>query len=281
MTSLATKPGRADDRATRVPFRGVVRSEWIKFTSVPSSLLAIAGIAAVGLGGSVFLGATLESSGVPSVPSLERTMNDVLSPMVILGQIIAGILGVMSSGAEYASGSMQTTVLASPRRLRILWAKVIVVFAAVTVTSLLTAIVSWAVSFAFYAPHGLEAALDAPGVLLAIIGSGVYLGCCAMFGVGIGMLVRSTTAGAVLVFVVTLLGPILTSVLPYGLFSRVVRAMLLGNAGDAMARVHDMPAPFLDIWGGHISPGAGWMIAAAWVVVALTLGAVALKKRDA
>ncbi len=94
------------------------------------------------------------------------------------------------------------------------------------------------------------------------------------------MVVRSTTIGAVLIFAATLLGPIMASVLPYSFFSRVVHVLLLGNAGDAMSRVHDEPGPFLDIWGGHLSAGAGWVIVVSWAAFALAAAAIVLKKRD-
>ncbi|QEV98914.1 ABC transporter permease [Microbacterium caowuchunii] len=281
MMSLITKAHRTDARTRRPPFAATLHSEWLKLTSLPSSFLALGGILAIGLGGSLFLALTLESSGVPSVPSLERTIGDVTIPMVILGQIIAGILGVMSMGAEYSSGAIQSTLLASPKRLRALWAKAIVACGAVTAVALVTVFASWAVTNPVYAEFGLDAPLTSPGVLPALLGAAAYLGLCAVFGVGLGALVRSTTAGAILVFVATLLGPVLTSVLPYSLFSRVLRVMLLGNAGDAMSRVTAEGGPFLDVWGGHISAGAGWLFVSAWAAAALIAGAVALTKRDA
>jgi len=278
----ATTRSQPAPAATRRPaFRDVLRSEWIKLISLPANLLALTGILAFGLGGTLFLGLTLESSGVPSVPSIERTMGDVTTPMVVLGQIVAGIIGVMATGSEYSSGSIQNTLLAVPARLRVLAAKAVVVFAAVTATSLVTILAAWASTYPFYAPHGLFAPLTAPGVLAALVGAAAYLGLCAVFGVGITMVVRSTTVGAILVFTATLLGPILASVLPYNLFSRLARILLLGNAGDAMTRVYDQPGPFLDIWGGHISPAAGWLLVTAWAVLALIAGAIALQKRDA
>ncbi|MCR2799633.1 MULTISPECIES: ABC transporter permease [unclassified Microbacterium] len=281
MMSLTTKAHRADARTQRPPFSATLRSEWIKLTSLPSSFLALGGILAIGLGGSLFLALTLESSGVPSVPSIERTIGEVTIAMVVVGQIIAGILGVMSIGAEYSSGAIQSTLLASPTRLRALWAKAIVAFGVVTVVALVTVFGSWAATYPLYARFGLDAPLGAPGVLPALLGAAAYLGLCAAFGVGLGAVVRSTTAGAIIVFVVTLLGPVLTSVLPYSLFSRVLRVMLLGNAGDAMARVAPEGAPFLDVWGGHISAEAGGLFVCLWVAAALTAGAVALTKRDA
>lgn len=278
---VASTPPRSDALTRRPSFGDVLRSEWIKLASLPSAVLALAGILIVGLGGSLFLGATLESSGVPSVPSLERTIGDVTIPMVVLGQIIAGILGVISVGAEYSSGSIQTTLMAVPTRLRVLWAKAIVQFIAVTGTALVTVFGAWAATYPFYAKHGLDAPLSGQGVLVALLGAAAYLGMCAVVGVGIGMLVRSTTVGAILIFAATLLGPILASALPYSLISRIARVTLLGNAGDTMARVETPGGPFLDIWNGHISTAAGWLIVSVWVVLALAAGAIALKNRDA
>lgn len=279
--ALTAKTHRADARTQRPPFAAVVHSEWIKALSLPSSVLALVGILAVGIGGSLFLGLTLESSGVPSVPSIERTMADVTVPTVVLGQIIAGIFGVMTIGAEYSSGAMQTTLTAVPHRVRMLAAKTLVTFTTVTAVALVTVFGAWAVTNPIYDGFGLGAPLTAPGVLLALVGSAVYLGFCAVFGLGVTALVRSTTTGSIVVFAATLLLPVLSSLLPFGLLSRVIRLGLLGNAGDAMGRVGIEGGPFLDVWSGHMSVGAGWLIAAVWAAGALVIGAVAIRMRDA
>lgn len=278
--TLTTNPRRADARTRRPAFRHVLRSERIKLFSLPTSALALIAIFLIGVGGSLFLGVTLQSSGAPSVPSIERTIADVTVPTVVLGQIIAGILGVMLIGTEYASGSVQPTFVAVPDRWRVLLAKALVAFTAVTTTALLTVFAAWAITTPIYAQFALDAPLTAPGVLLALVSSAGYLGLCALFGVGIAALVRSTTAGAIIVFLATLLLPVLTSLLPYGLISRVLRIGQLGNAGDAMSRVGAEGGPFLDLWSGHISVGAGWLIASVWATIALAAGAIALRRRD-
>ena len=279
--TLTTPAHRSDARTRRPAFANVLRSEWIKLLSVPTSLVILGGIFLIGLTGSLFLATTLESTGVPSVPSLERTMGDVTMPMVICGQIIAGILGVMMIGAEYSSGTIQLTLLATPDRLRVLWAKALVAFSAVTGVAAVTVLSTWAATYPFYAEHGLAAPLTGTGVAAAMIGSAAYLGFCSLFGLGVGTLVRSTTAGSIVVFAATLLIPVLSSVLPYGLVSRLIRIALLGNAGDAMSRVSDGSGPFLDLWSGHISTAAGWVIAAVSAGLALAAGAIALRRRDA
>lgn len=281
MTTSAAPTCSTPALTHRPTFGDAVRSEAIKLVTLPSALLGLAGILAVGLGGALFLGVTLESSGVPSIPSIERTMDEMTKPAVLLGQIIAGILGVMAVGSEYSSGSIRTTLMAVPARRRVLWAKALVLFTAVSVTALVTVVAAWAANYPFYAEHGLQAPLTAPAVLPALLGAGFYLGLCAVFGVGLGFLVRSTTVGSILVFGVTLLGPILVSLLPYSLASRVLRLAMLGSAGDSMARAVPSDGVFLDLWGGYLSREAGWLLALLWVSIALAAGATALQKRDA
>lgn len=271
---------RADSRTLRPAFINVVRSEWIKLLSLPSSVVGLIGIFVIGVGGSLFLGVTLESSGVPSVFVIERTMADVTVPTVVIGQIIAGVIGVMVIGSEYSSGGIQPTFFAVPNRLRVLAAKAIVAFTACTAAALVTVVSAWAVTTPIYAQFGLAAPLSSPEVLLALVSSAMYLGFCALFGVGVGTLVRSTTAGSIIVFLTTLLLPVAVSLLPFGLASRLLRIVQFGNAGDAMTRVGRSDSPFLDLWTGHISVGAGWMIASIWAGVALAAGAIALRSKD-
>lgn len=277
---MTTHRGRADARTSRPGFAHVLRSEWIKLLSLPSLVLCLIAIFLIGVGGSLFLGVTLESSGVPSVASIERTMADVTVPTVVIGQIIAGVIGVMVVCSEYSSGGIQPTFVAVPDRLRVLGAKAIVAVTASGSIAALTVFTAWAITTPIYAQFGLDAPLTAPGVLWALLGSAAYLGLCALFGVGVGALVRSTTAGSIIVFLTTLLLPVAVSLLPYGFASRVLRIVQFGNAGDAMSRVGTDGAPFLDLWTGHVSGGAGWLIASTWAAAALTAGAIALKMRD-
>ncbi|CAH0144657.1 hypothetical protein SRABI98_00631 [Microbacterium sp. Bi98] len=280
MNAVVAHRGRADSRTLRPAFVHVLRSEWIKLLSLPSSGLGLLGIFVIGVGGSLFLGVSLESSGAPSVFSVERTMADVTVPTVVIGQIIAGVIGVMVIGSEYSSGGIQPTFVAVPDRLRVLSAKSMVAFTACTATAVVTVFSAWAITTPIYAQFGLAAPLSAPGVLLALFSSAMYLGFCALFGVGVGTLVRSTTAGSIIVFLTTLLLPVAASLLPFGLASRILRIIQFGNAGDAMTRISPAGSPFLDLWAGHISVGAGWMIASIWAAVALAAGAIALRSKD-
>ncbi len=277
---VTAQRGRMDAPTVRPAFVHVLHSEWIKFFSLPSIVLGLAGIILFGVGGSLFLGVTLESSGVPSEFSAERTMADVTVSAVVIGQIIAGVIGVLVIGTEYTSGSVQPTFVAVPDRLRVLSAKAIVAGVACAIAGAFTVFTAWAVNTPIYAQFGLDVQLTTPGVLQVLAGSALYLGLCSMFGVGVGTLVRSTTAGSIIVFLATLVFPIAVSLLPFGIVSRFLRIIQLGNAGDAMSRINEVGAPFLDVWTGHISFGAGSLIAVTWAALALIAGAVVLQAKD-
>lgn len=282
-TVVEATPTHAATQTVRRPrFTDLLRSEWIKLMSLGSMRLALLSIFVIGVAGALFLGLTLEATGVPSTPSLEITMMDVTMGTVIIGQITAGIIGVVSIGAEYSSGSIQAMLLAEPTRLRALMAKAVLIFTVLFTTGLATVLTAWAATYPLYAQFGLQASLTGYGVVSSIVGTAGYLGLCAVFGLGLGTLLRSSTAGAILVFFATLLGPALSSLLPHGsVVSKVVRLMLIGNAGDSMSRVTLPDAPFLTLWGGYISPAAGWLLAGSWAVLMLGLGAIVLVRRDA
>lgn len=268
--------------SARPRFADLLRSEWIKFSSVPVMLFGLIALPIGGIAGAVFLGMILEETGVPSVRVIETTVGDATAAMVIVGQLVAGILGVMCVGSEYSSGTIRTTLLASPFRMRALAAKAVLMFGLLTGAGLLTSFGAWAIASPFYAQHGLAVSLVEPGVFLALVGAAAYLGFCAVLGVGLGALLRSTAAGSVSVLVIVMLAPILvSSVLPQSIVTRALRLVDLGHAGDSMARALPPGGPFLDLMGGHLSPAAGWVVAIAWAAVALGVGASVLQRRDA
>lgn len=123
-------------RADRVSFRSLLLSEWVKLSSLPSIVISLVGIVVIGLGASLFLAATLESSGVPSVPSIPQTVSDNLTAITVVSSVVAGIIGVLAIGTEYASGTIRVTFTTVPARGRVLIAKAVVLFVTTVVMGL-------------------------------------------------------------------------------------------------------------------------------------------------
>jgi ABC-2 type transport system permease protein len=265
----------------RVTFRGVVRSESIKLTSLRSNVGLLFAIIVFGLGVSVALGLTLEDAGLPYKGSADFMLDQVTVGTVLFGQLIAGILGVLVISGEYTSGTIQSTLIAVPARLTVLGAKAAVLFFATATSGFIALLGSWAATYPMLAKFDLEIGLTAPGVILAFIGGSVYLGLSAILGLGIGTLLRSVAAGVATVSSVILLLPIVLSVLPASQMVRNIHLLSMSKAGDAMTTLFDGSGAFLDLADGYVSAAAGFLVAVTWAGMVIVMGAIALRRKDA
>lgn len=281
MTAPAAVRTTFVEAAGRRRFSHVLRSELIKMTSLRSTGFLIGALMVLGLGVSLLFVLTLESAGVPSVPSVAFTLDSTTLGTLLFGQIIAGVVGVLAITSEYSSGTIQPTLIAVPRRGSVLAAKALVVFPLVTAAALVSVFGSWAITYPIYAGFGIATDITAPGFAFALFGGAIYVGLCGVFGVGVGTLLRSAVGGSVVVFCMTLLGPVLLSVLPASDLIRTMRLYMLSHAGDSMVRLGDPALGFAHVAEQYLSPWGGWVTAFAWAAAALTAGIAALRRRDA
>jgi ABC-2 type transport system permease protein len=264
-----------------VRFTGVLRSEFIKLTSLRSSVGLLMSIVLLGLGVSVVLGVTAEGAGLPLAPSVGFTLDQVTIGTVLFGQLLAGVLGVLVICGEYSSGTMQSTLIAVPARGMVLLAKSTVVFVTATSAALVALFGSWAVTYPMLDAFGLGVGLSSPEVVSGLIGGAVYVGLSGVLGLGIGTVVRSVAAGVATVISVILLLPIVLSVLPASILVRNLHLLSMSKAGDAMSTSAGDGGVFLDLADGYVSAGAGWVVAAAWAGIFIVMGAIQLRRKDA
>jgi ABC-2 type transport system permease protein len=260
----------------------LLRSEWTKLRSVRStrwSLLA-AFVALAGLG---MLFAAVQMSEWtnlaahhPRILAAERAHYSAIDAGVAgynLAQLAIGVLGVLAISGEYATGMIRSSLMAVPRRLPVLWAK-LGVFAAVTfVLMLVAALVGFEGVQAIVSGQGVNRSLGDPDALRVVFGTALYLTAIGALGLGLGALLRNT-AGAIsalvgLLFVL----PGVIAVLPGDSASSISPYLPL-NAGSAIATAH---------FGGgeHLAPWAGFGLLCAYVAVVLALAALRLVRRDA
>jgi len=134
------------------------------------------------------------------------------------------------------------------------------------------AVATYGVAQAFLSHYGHGTSLSAPGVLRAVIGTGVYLALVTLLGSAIGWLVRSTAGGISTLVGLLLVLPAIVGLLP-GSISTSLGRYLPSNAGDAFTSSVAKP--------DTLSPWAGLPVLVAWVLVALAAAAVSLRRRDA
>ncbi len=185
------------DTEQRVTWVRVLRSEWTKLRSLPStawSLLATVALV-VGIGTMYSL---IRVTRPPTTPDAVANFDPTAVSLggVQLAQLAIGILGVLLITGEYATGMVRTSFAAVPRRLPVLWGKAV----AFALTTLVLCLPASAVAFVagqmILAREHLDIALGDPGTTRAVLGSALYLTGIGLLGLGLGALLRST-AGAV------------------------------------------------------------------------------------
>ena len=126
---------------------------------------------------------------------------------------------------------------------------------------------------AFLASENLDTTLDAPNVLRAVFGGGLYLAGSGMLGFAVGALVRHT-AGAITTAVAMLFVlPPLSQLLP-GDWGDTVSKYLTSNAGSTVTVARQTDPDALGPWEGYA------VFTLYWVVI-LAVAAVLMRRRDA
>ncbi len=268
--AVRRRPGPAAE-AQPVTLRRVIRSEWIKFWTLRSTW-AVLGAAVAGM---IILALVVAYNTRHLSSNLQA--NDIAPSSTLqgyyLGQLLIGALGVLFVSGEYGTGMIRSTLVAVPRRLPVLWAK-LVVFVTVTAVSM-TAVstVAFVCAQALLSHYRTGFSLSDPGVLRVVIGTGIYLTLVGMIGGALGWIVRSTPGALVAYFAVVLVLPVLFGE-ALGNWGKEVAQFLPDQAGASFSTsIPDSPY--------HLSPWIGLLVLAGWVVVALAIAAGVLRRRDA
>lgn len=270
---------RSDARLT---FPRILRSEWIKLTSLRSTLWSLALIVVLGVGMSLLVASLGFGVGVdgPSAPDPGSVLMTATIG-VAFGQLIAAVLGVLVISGEYSTGMIRSTLAAVPARLPVLAAKSIVLFLLVTLVGAVTMFGAWAVSYPVLDSQGLAVGLDEPGLALALAGAAVYLGLTAVFALGLGTLLRSAAGGIAAALGIILVLPTVLPLLSLAIdWVDEIAPYVFSNAGTAMARLAS-ESPAQPMGQTLLDPWVGGLVVLAWTLVSLALGAIVLRRRDA
>ena len=257
-------------------FQGALRSEWVKIRSIRSTVWTLAAAVVISVGISTLgnwgqAGHTTASAATLATRDLtQRSMFGI-----VLGQLVMVVFGALAVTSEYATGMIRTSLSAQPRRMNVFWAK----FAIVAVVSFLVGEVisfaSFLIGAQFWVGKGVSLTLSTHGALQAVIGGGLYLAGAALLAFGLGAVLRHTagaiTAGVFLLFVIT----IIVNFMPDSWQGDIDKWLPANAGGQIWATQHTADVgTALSAWGGF----GVYMIYAG---VAVILGAISFKRRDA
>lgn len=245
----------------------LVRSEWTKFRSLRSTWLTAAVTIVLGVG----VGA-LSASAQAQQPGDDWDPTAASLTSIIVAQLAIGVLGVLVMSAEYATGTIQPSVVAAPRRGRLLAAKAAVLSAVAVLLGQVIGFASFFAGQAMIAGAGAPyATLDQPGVVRAVVGSGLYLAALGLLGLGLGAVLRSTAGAVGTLVAITLVVRLLAQTLPES-WRVWMNQYWPTAAGESIVNV--VPVP------GTLGPWQGFAVLCGFVAAVCAAGYTVFRTRD-
>lgn len=242
--TAATLPPLA--RTPRPTVGGALRAELLKLTSLRTILVLMAVTVAAGV-----IGGAIQDSGRANVAA-------TLLGSVAFSAAAIAVIGALSASSEYATKTIQPSLMAVPDRLRFVATKALVVAAVGAVLTIVGGLIALAVTGA-----GIDA-----GVLQPLLGCAAYGAATGAFAVCFGLVVRSAAGSVAGILGLVILAP--------GLFGGVrvgdgyLTDIMMAEAGGAVA---------LAATAGAAVAALGILV--AWVAVGAVVAAVRIRASDA
>jgi ABC-type transport system involved in multi-copper enzyme maturation permease subunit len=271
-TTTLTSPAAFRGRVTQ---GRVARSEWTKLWSLRSTrwslLAAVVSMVAIGT-----LISAVQMGRWSTLSAFDRARFDSIDVGVggyHLAQLAIGVLGVLVISGEYSTGMIRSSLMAVPKRLPVLWAK-LGVFSAVTFVLMLAAtFVSFFAVQAIVTSHHVDHSLGDPHALRAVVGTALFLTVLGALGLGLGALIRNTAGGIAAFVGLLFVLPGITALLPASTGDAISPYLPL-NAGTTVASSTFDSSHHLSTWGG-------FAVFCAYTAVVVIIATVRLARSDA
>lgn len=257
--------------------RAAVAAEWSKLRTARAPRRNLVLGTVLGIAMSLLLSLVVGATYADWPASEQAAFDPVLYPLS--GSLIMAIFYVAASvGAvapEFGTGMIRLTLTATPKRGRVLAAKVIVVTVAVTVASAVALVAMVLGSQAIFAANDLPTAglgdADLQRTLVFLVLTGPVF---PALSVAIAFLLRTAAASISTVLALIFLPSILGGLLPEW-WQRNILSILPGPASDSIAVAH------LDRTPMHLHPVAALVVLVVWIGGSLLLARRTLDHRDA
>jgi ABC-2 type transport system permease protein len=244
--------------------RALLRSELLKQRSTRTALGLFAAMLLL------VLLAVLLHSLLPA-QSLRSPNNQlmILGRGEFLGALFAGLVGALSVTAEIRHGTIRPTFLGSPRRARVVWAKVWACVLTGSVFGLTAGAVAVAAGAAAFRARGIDLRLDGGDYVLLVAGATGAAALWAAIGVGVGAVVRHQV-------------PTVVGICAWLLFVEGLLAGDLVGLGDVFKLLPGSAAAAISGQepGTLLAPGLGLVLLGAYAGAAALAGAMATSRRD-
>jgi hypothetical protein len=262
------------DFTGRLAFHRVLLSEWTKLRSVRSTKWSLFAGFVLTIAFPVIFSIVTRTHWNSMSPGdrASRHPLDIALAGVNVAQLAVAVLGVLLISAEYSTGSIRSTFTAVPKRLPVLWAKLLD-YAVVTIVLVLPAVL-----ISFFASQAilhniqqLQISFSDPGVARAVICGAVYVMLVGIFALAIGAIVRNTAGGIATFAAIFFVLPPLMFTLPTS-WNNAISQYLPSEAGRQIFALDHAPHT--------LTPLTGGLVFAAYCGAAILIAAVLLVRRD-
>jgi hypothetical protein len=277
MTTLTTPTGERSVPLQPARFIDTLAAEWTKLTSLRSTYITLALGIGLSLAATPLIGMAFGSRWGSMSASEQADFQPAAFAMFgyLFSQIIFAVLGVLVVASEYSSGQIRLSLAATPRRGRLLFAKLTILAVVTLVAGLVTAFGMFFVGqMVFSAYDAPVASLTDDGALRAVLGVGAMLMIVPVLGACVAALLRSTSGAITTVLAVTFGTQLLDELLPRWWQDNVL-SLLPGSAMENLMIEHlvsENPA---------YGPVTAILIIVAWLVIGIGSAYAVLRWREA
>ena len=265
---------RLEERS-RVTQARVALSEWTKFVSLRSTRwsLGVGTLLTIALP-IVFAAVTASHwAHMSAAERADRHPLDIALAGVNVAQLAIAVLGVLVISGEYSTGMIRSSLIAVPKRLPVLWAKIAVYAAVSFILTLPAVIIAFFASQAILSRHHiLQISFGDPGVARSVLGGALYVTLVGIFALGIGTILRNTAGGIAAFAGIFFVIPPLMNILPTS-WNNAISQYLPSEAGRQLFSLHHAAH--------SLSPTAGGLLMLGYCALTVTVAAVLLVRRDA
>ncbi len=252
------------------------RSEFLKFRTVRATFIGLATLILLTIGLAVLITVVIRTNWNQRSPVERLAFDPVATSLVgvFFAQFAVGVMGARAITSEYASGAIRTTLAAVPRRVRLVISKAIVLLVTFFVVSEVVVVVAFSVGQAIYrGGHLPSGTLSNSTDLRAVVMAGVYLTMLTLVGLGLGLILRTTSVTISIYVTLLLIIPIIVNFLPSNWQSHVSK-FLPSNLGQAMTS----PSAFSP---NSFSWTSATLVLALYTLAIVGVGTFLLTRRDA
>jgi ABC-2 type transport system permease protein len=253
----------------------VLLSEWTKFVSLRSTRWSLGVGVFLTIAFPILFAAVTAShwAHMSAADRADRHPLDIALAGVNVAQLAIAVLGVLVITGEYSTGMIRSTLIAVPKRLPVLWAKLAVYAAISFVLMVPSVLIGFFASQAILNGHHiLQIPFGAPGVARSLIGGALYVMLVGIFALGIGSIVRNTAGGIATFAGIFFVLPPLMNILPTS-WNDAISKYLPSEAGRQLFSLHQ---------GAHsLSPLSGGLLMVGYCAAAVAIAAVLFVRRDA